>query len=497
MKSSKPTNLDEAIVLINQLYAMNLELMAQQSKLKDQLAWFQKQIFGQKSEKLFPATTNAPDLFAEMLETGNEPQSKTISIAAHERKTKGHGRQEIDLDDFPNETVVLDVTDEEKNCPDCGQPMQECGREESRKLCRRTEFYVKRYLRIKRACKQHPECGVVIAPVAPAFIEKGIVDESVIARVVTDKYEDNIPIRRQEKRFAREGVHLSASTIIGMLDPLAKSLESMLDYAKVMMLQSDILYSDDTNIPVVGDVKGKTKKGCMWTWSDGERYVIFDYSPTRKRAGPESFLGQWRGYLHSDAYAGYNSVHANGVVPVYCWAHARRKFFEAHKAGNRKAERPLQIIGRMFSVERMLRANENMSSERAQAWRTRVSTKCENQLYSWCRKNEISVLPASKLGQAMSYYKNQRNGLQTYLNNIRLNIDNNLSERNLRTLVIGRKNWLFAGNEEGANRAAIFYSVIATCKIQGIKTTEYLEKFMRAIATNRNALPENLLPGIL
>jgi len=192
---------------------------------------------------------------------------------------------------------------------------------------------------------------------------------------------------------------------------------------------------------------------------------------------------------------GYEELHSNGVKPVFCWAHVRRKFFDSLKAGNRLAARPISLIGRMFAVDRAVSKSMATNLDEKQALRNRISSQCENALWEWCQKNEASILPASKLGEAVKYYRNQRHGLRTFFENPRLCLDNNLSERNLRSVVIGRKNWLFAGSDEGAKRAAIFYSVIASCRMQEVDAEEYLVKFMRIMAMNPVCKAEDLVPG--
>lgn len=463
------------------------------ARLNSQLEWLKRQAFGQKSERII-AAENAIDAFAG--EVTNEAVPATRDVAAHTRNVKGHGRNELP-DNLPVDTVVVDVSDTEKFCPECGGEMCECGEETSRRLCRRTEFFIRETRRIKRACKLHSENGVVIADVPASYIPKGIADESVIARTITDKYLDHLPLERQERRFKRDEILITKSTMVGWHERLSADLELVVGLMKEKMLGQNILYSDDTKIPVVGDERGKTKRGYFWTWSDGRRWVVFDYSGTRGQAAPENFLGNWNGFLHSDAYCGYEASHARGVVPVFCWAHARRKFFDALKAGNNLAKRPLSLIGRIFAVDRIVSRSESLSLVEKHILRNRISVRCEQALWLWCSRNETMILPASKLGEALKYYRNQRGGLQTFLRDPRLCLDNNLSERNLRSVVIGRKNWLFAGSDEGAKRAAIFYSIIATCRLQGINAEEFLVKFMQRKAVDPTCSLEGLLPGTL
>lgn len=491
--SNSPSTLREAIATIEAKDAVIEAKDATIARLNGQLEWLKRQAFGQKSEKIV-STNNAIDAFAG--EATEESSSISREVAAHTRTVKGHGRNELP-EDLPVETILVDVSESQKSCPDCGREMSECGFESSRRLCRRTEYFIKETRRIKRACKLHPEVGVVIAEVPSSYIPKGIADESVIARTITDKYLDHLPLDRQERRLSRNGIMITKSTMVDWHSKVACDLEKVVDLMKNLMLGQDILYSDDTKIPVVGDEKGKVKKGFFWTWSDGKRWAVFDYSGTRGQAAPEKFLGDWKGFLHSDAYCGYDASHARGVVPVFCWAHARRMFFNSLKAGNKLAERPLSLIGRIFAIDRIVSQSESMHLIEKHILRNRISKQCEQALWEWCLRNEVKILPTSKLGEAVKYYRNQRYGLLTFLQDPRLCLDNNLSERNLRAVVIGRKNWLFAGSDEGAKRAAIFYSIIATCRLQGIDAEDYLVKFMMKKASDPECHVANLMPGML
>ena len=487
------TTIHDAMRLLSEKDRTIEEKDAVIARLSGQLEWLKRQAFGQKSEKIV-STENAIDAFAG--EVTNEPAPATREVAAHSRSVKGHGRNELP-ESLPVETVVVDVPDARKACPECGAEMCECGVETSRRLCRRTEFFVRETRRIKRACRLHPEAGVAVADAPASYVPKGIADERVIARTVTDKHLDHLPLDRQERRFSRDGILIAKSTMVGWHERLAADLEPVVGLMKERMLAQDVLFSDDTKIPVVGDEKGRTKRGFFWTWSDGRRWAVFDYSGTRGQAAPENFLGGWKGFLHSDAYCGYEASHARGVTPVFCWAHARRKFFDALKAGNKLAQRPLSLIGRIFAVDRIVSRSASASPAERHAMRNRISSRCEQALWQWCSRNETMILPASKLGEALKYYRNQRHGLLTFLRDPRLCLDNNLSERNLRSVVVGRKNWLFAGSDEGAKRAAVFYSVMATCRLQGIDAEEYLVKFMQRKAVDPGCSLDELLPGTL
>jgi len=225
-----PSTLTEAIATIEAKDAVI-------ARLNEQLEWLKRQAFGQKSEKII-SSENAIDAFAG--EVTNDISPATREVAAHQRNVKGHGRNELP-DSLPIETIVIDVSDTQKICPDCGGELCECGEETSRRLCRRTEYFIKETKRIKRACKLHPEAGVAIADMPESYIPKGIADEAVIAHVVTDKYLDHLPLDRQERRFARQDILIGKSTMVDWLDWLATDLTPVVAAMKASMLTSDIL----------------------------------------------------------------------------------------------------------------------------------------------------------------------------------------------------------------------------------------------------------------
>lgn len=466
------------------------------TKLEDQLEWLKKQVFGAKSERTI-VPNNQEDIFGKNLENIDSKQAPKQVVTQHERKIKGHGRNELP-DSLEEEVIQLELNESERICSECNTPMCSCGEETSYRLAIRSQYVKIKTVRIKYSCKAHPESGVLIAPVAPAYIPKGILTESTIAHSIVEKYEWHNPLERQEKKMEREGILVSATTLLDCQKKVALDIDRVFNAIKNELLTSDILYSDDTKIPVISDEKRKTKSGFFWTWSDGNKWALFDYSSSRSKTDPLKFLGNWRGYLHSDAYSVYDVIHKNGVTPVYCWAHVRRKYFEAVKAGNKLAVRPMSLINRIFYVDRAIKNNAKNSVDNKSAIRNRISKKLEETLFEWCRNNETSILPSSRLGEAVSYYRNQRHGLLTFLQDSRLSLDNNLSERNLRGIVIGRKNWLFAGNDESAKRAAVFCSIIASCKLQNIDPKKYFEAFMKYMATNPVEInASDLMPGKL
>ena len=222
--------------------------------------------------------------------------------------------------------------------------------------------------------------------------------------------------------------------------------------------------------------------------------VVFEYTNSRKRDGPESFLRGYRGYLQADAFRGYDRIYAGGdVVEVACWAHARRKFFNAQAAHRAEAARVLELIGRLYAVEHRAR-DRKVAPERLLSWRQRHARRRLNRLRGELDRLSLSVLPRSPLGQAIRYTLNNFKALTRYTEAPYLSIDNNHSERQIKQMVIGRKNWLFAGSEDGAENAAILFSVIVSCKLADADPFAYLRDVLMRIHAHPASRVEELIP---
>jgi transposase len=473
--------------------------------LQERLRWFEKQIFGQKADRLPPTPhPSLISLFGDAEEPPVEAQAdtapKTTTVTYERTAPKGHGRNSWP-DDLPRVEEIQEPCDEEKICA-CGKNKMRVDEDKTELLEQiPQQLYVKVIVRPKYACPLHPENGVSQAKARPRFIPKGNVGEALVTHIIMQKYVNHMPLNRQEKDYKRLGVHIPVSTMLGWIEQGAKHLAPIVESMHKDIIAGDIAYSDDTCIPVLReDKKNAAHRGFMWLYSNGEDAVVFDYRSGRGSKGPSTFLKDFKGYLHSDIFAGYKELHRTGVTPVYCWAHARRKFVAAlgtptHN-GDERARRAIQIIGRLFLVERYAR-HKHLSAFEVQVLRTRLSKEISNRLESYCKKIELKVLPKSLLGKAMAYLRRNRNEFLTYIDDGRLSIDNNFSERQIRQVVIGRKNYMFCGSEDGADRAAIFYSIAGTCQLLGIDPWKYLVHVFRIFAEVPDSLPATLTPKAL
>jgi len=263
--------------------------------------------------------------------------------------------------------------------------------------------------------------------------------------------------------------------VAGLLEPVYKAM-------KTDVLESKVIHSDDTPVPVLEKGRKSTKTGRLWVNVGDKDHdnIVFDYTPDRKRAGPINFLKGFQGYLQADAYPGYDVLYRDhGITEVGCWAHARRRFVDAKTTDLPKAAVALSLIGQLYEVER---SAQGLPPEDVLRMRQERSKSIMASLRAWLEQCEGSVLPRSPLGEAIRYTLNQWEALNRYLDDGDLAIDNNAAERGLRCVAIGRKNWTFCGSDAGGRRAAVLYSMTASCKRHGIDTLAYIKDCIEQVS---------------
>lgn len=347
-------------------------------------------------------------------------------------------------------------------------------------------------VRPKYSC---PRCheGVSIAPAPPQAVEKSMATEGLLAHVVVSKYADHLPLYRQERIFARHGLDLPRSTLVGFVAQTASALEPIVLELKRQVVKTDYLQTDDTSVVILDSGVGDGRfRGHFWAYLDPlGRQVVYDVTPTRERDGPQRFLQEFRGYLQADAYTGYDQLYRGGVrVEVGCWAHARRYFVEALESDKRAAV-ILELVQKLYRVEKDAK---NLDADARRQLRLERSVAALDEIEHERHRLEQEVLPRSPLGEALRYLGNQWRALRRYTEDGRLRIDNNGAERQLRTVAVGRKNWLFAGSMDGAKRAALLYSLIQSCQLAGIGPFHYLQDVLLRVATHSHSRVAELTP---
>lgn len=413
-------------------------------------------------------------------------------------KKKPRGRKPLPSH-LPREREVIEVAAQERACPVCGGERHRIGYEVSETLeFQPARLFVLEHAREKLACRRC-EGEVAIAAAADKVIDKGLPGPGLLADIIVGKYEDKLPLYRQVKRYRRLGVELSPSTLsdwVGagaeLLSPLAK-----LEGAKV--LESFLLQTDDTGLKVLDrGHPGNIKRGALWGHIGDGAHVYFFYSPDRKKQWPQDFLASREGYIQADAaqvYDGLFTRPGSKAIEVGCWMHARRKFVEALDAGDVRAAIALKWIKKLYKVERRATAARASPEERLTLRRSR-SKPVLDELGAWLEHVRAIEPPKTPLGKALTYAHNQWEALGRFLEDGRLPLDNGAPERLNRIIAVGRKNYLFAGSDAGGERAAVIYSLVGGCAVNGVDPWAYFSDVLAKLASGwKQSRLEELLPA--
>ncbi len=527
-----PTDLASCHALIKELLDQLSSSHRKLTQMEHQLQQLLRRLYGRSSEKIDPRQLV---LFAELLKQmeaesppAEVPQAPMEAPAA--ARGKGHGRRRIP-EDLPRERRLHDLLEEQKPCPCCGALREVIGQETSEQLDYvPAQLKVIEHVRLKYICKAcearaaegGPQIATAEKPLAP--IEKGLAAPGLLAQVIVGKYCDHVPLNRLERIFRRHEIDLPRSTQWGWVFQCGQLLKPLTDLMAAEVRASRILHTDDTPVDVLDPPRGRTRQGRFWVYvgDAGHPYVVFDYTPNRSRDGPMEFLKDWgkdeRKYLQADAFGGYDGLYAGQaggqVIEVACWAHARRYFYNARKSDPAHSAQALGYIRLLYDVER--EAKDLSAVERAAVRQERSApilvefrqwlgsllpggpagpggTYCRGvaQGEAWRRS---LVLPKSPMGEAITYAFNQWAALCVYLLDGELDIDNNVSERALRRIAVGRNNWQFIGSDNGGATAAMMFSLIATCERHHVNPFEYLRDVLTRIASHASSRLAELLP---
>jgi transposase len=456
--------------------------------LESQLAMYKRMQFGQKRER-FEGDPDQMSLPFDAEPAAAEQQQEEIKekIEYVRRRPNHKGRAKLP-EHLPVEEIEIhpggDLSD-----------MVCIGKEITEELeCEPARFYIKRYIRYKYAAKNGE--GVKIGELPERVIDKGIPGAGLLAMILTDKYMDHLPLYRQKQRFARENIQIASSTIEGWTKEALIKLHPLYEQLIFDTKAKGYLQVDETPIRVLdSDKKGAAHQGYYWVYhAPLEGAVLFDYSPTRGSNAPLPILGSFRGYLQTDGYAVYEKyARSKDVVHLACWAHARREFERALDNDRPRAEKALLMIQRLYAVERQAR-EEKLAAEQIKELRLTESLPVINELGKWIFEEIKSTLPKSQIGKAMAYAYARWDGLSAYLYDGNLQIDNNLCENTLRGVALGRKNYLFAGSHEAAQRAAMIYSFFAICKKHEVNPFQWLKYTLENIMTINHKKIKDLYP---
>ena len=471
--------------------------------LKEQLAWFQKQVFGAKSERIIADLGQQSLPFAEAEVAAAPVGEATEEVRYQRRRTlNNRGKDTISFpDDLPVERKILDVPEQEKICSETGKPLVCIGEEITRKLARKAEqFFIIEMVRPKYASRKNPDQGILTAALPDSIIDRCPADESLLASILTAKFADHLPLYRQVQMLRRSDVHISRQTLSKWVLSLAAGLAPLYEAMKVRVLESGVVFVDESPISLQTPGKGHCKKAYMWVYAGGgggdPPYRFFDFRTSRSHAHVEQILKDYRGVLHSDKYAAYEKLAKREDIQwCPCMAHVRRKFVEAEGGDPGLRRRILRKIRHLFMLERIAWAR---NPEERLRIRRQIEKPVLESLTAMVKERILAggLLPKSKFSQALNYYLELAPHFENYLNHPDARLDNNVAERAIRPLTIGRKNWMFVGSETGGQAGATILSLVQTCRNLGINPQEYLEDVLRRIMSHPARRIEELLPNL-
>ncbi len=503
----------ERVELLKQLQQKDRELASVQHQLQALL----RRYYGRSSEKMDP---HQQLLFENLIDQVIPEMPREASAPAKKPAgpgRQGHGRRRLPPD-VTRQKIIHDLPEAAKPCPCCGELRHIIGKEthEQLELVPAT-LKVLEHVRLTYGCPRcernassaGPQIVTADKPLLP--IEKGLAAPGLLSYVIVSKYGDHLPMHRLERIFDRYGIQIARSTMCDWAAQCAEALGPLYDLMIDEVRASQIIHTDDTPVKVRDRNRTQTRTGRFWVYlgDNDHPYTVFAYTPSRSRDGPMAFLQDWgqdQGvYLQADAFGGYDGIYAGEaggcVTEVACWAHARRKFYDARSSDPELSAQALAYVRLLYDVEKQAKesaekAQADLASERYRL-RQELAVPRLAQFRTWLESQQAerggSVLPKSPMGQAIQYAFNQWEALCVYATDGRLNIDNNASENALRRVAIGRKNWLFAGSDKGGRTAATLFSLIATCQRHKVEPMAYLRDVLTRIA----AIPVNQLGTLL
>jgi transposase len=513
-----------------------------------------QRLYGQRSERYDPSQLLLfADLLAEpaiALTPEETPTVEPIPEAQPKRRCRPHGRRRLP-ENLPRSEQHHELTAAQRVCAGCGGMRSEIGVDRSEQLeyqpasLRVIEHIVHKYA--CTCCSRPPTASasqdlesvamsshlsespsmdagdadekkvatplsdisisglasspdrVISAAIPPQPIPKGLPGPGLLAHLIVSKYTDHLPLYRLERIYERQGVFLPRSTLCDWLAACGQLLGPLYDLLRTEMLRSQVLHTDDTPVKLQDPTTHQLSIARLWTYlgDDAHPYNVFDFTPTRKRDGPQKFLATFQGYLQADAFTGYDCLYLPDprtamarIFEVACHAHARRKFYEARKSDAVRAHWALGYYRQLYALER---AAQDLEPAQRLLMRQDFSAPILDQFHVWLVAERQEVLPKSPMAVAIGYALNNWEALRRYTEAGFLQIDNNVAEREMKKIAIGRKNWLHIGSEQGGRTAAVLFTFTSTCQRLSVEPWAYLSDVLKRLPT---AAPEQL-PALL
>ncbi len=485
----------EIIQLKEQLQKLEgLQLLALQ--LQQQLSQLQKMIFGSRQERFVPAEVNttqlALDIQADATASFAVVDAKKITYirtnVSVEQKPLSHpGRMKLP-EHLRREEIIIEPAEAITGLRKMGEEVTEVLEWQP------GELFVKKYVRPKYARPDNQ--GVLIGKLPSRPLEKAMAGPGLLSQIVIDKYVDHLPLYRQIQRFERGGLKLPYSTLTNWVGSTCRLIRPLYEALKTEVLNSHYLHADETPIKVMDkDKKGQTHRGYFWMYQNSlEKLVLFDYQEGRGREGPMNVLENFRGFLQTDGYSAYEIFDKRpDITLLHCMAHARRMFHEALENDRARAEHAMNEVQKLYAIERSCK-DQQLNYAEIQSIRQEQSVPLLKSLGSWMKEQYQQVTPKSPIGKALAYSSERWDRLSLYATNGMLNIDNNPVENSIPPVAVGRKNYLFAGSHEAAQRSAMLYSLLGTCKLHGIEPYKWLKTVLELIADHSINRISELLP---
>lgn len=477
-----------------------VDLLAKVADLEHQLRVYSRWVFGPRSEKrvIDELPARPQELFSFMLPREEAQRladqtgamgSVTLEASANQAKPRKSAPRRTDFGDAqPHVRTQIEIAEDKRQC--CGRTMEPMGEESTKVLERVESTIVHEIARVKYCCRVC-QMKVLTAPLTTRGLDRTLLGNSFLVSLAIERFQHHMPYHRLEQKYKSEGLPVQRSVLCRSMIALSERFEPVMQPLREEVLSEGVAFADETSVVFQeAPSTGERAKGWMWLYANKSGDYLFDINESRGKDSPAKMLANFAGYLHVDGYSVYPAViDPEHVKIVACWAHARRGFVEAGGSESKLAQKAVEKIGKLFELETDLAALDAMERQRLRAER---APPLLDDFRVWCESTLPKLLPSGPLAGAIGYCLNRWNDLVRYVSDGRLEISNNRSERAIRPFATGRKNWEFVGNERGGRAAAIYYSLITTCKARGINVHDYLFDAMLRLAEGGD--PATLTP---
>jgi transposase len=510
--AANPLLPDDPILLQQMLRELLATLQTRDRELEEvrqRLDQLLRRLYGPKAERFNP---HQPWLLPELVPGQAEtpaaepaPADGPDDATARPQRRRGHGRKKLP-EDLPRRRLEHILPEAQRLCPDCGGVCQKFAEEISEQLdYQPASLFVWQHVRCKYACGTCHD-HVLAAPAAVAVIDKGLPGPGLLAQIAASKYADHLPLHRLERILGRHGIDLARSTMCAWMAQVAQLFRPVVELMGDLVRQSKLVHTDATKMPYLDPetAPGRTLSGQMWLYYGDRDHPcnVFDFCADHSASGIDAFLKNksYHGYLNADAHNIYDHLFLSGaIIELGCWAHCRRNFYESKDSDPVRAHLVLAHIRQLYQVEEQAQkivAERGLQGGDADLLRGQLRQEqalpVMNALRHWLEAEAAKVLPKSPISQAIAYALRHWQALTRYLQDGFLDIDNNVAERTLRHIAIGRKNWLFAGSNQGGRTAAILFSVTSTCHRHHVDAFAYMHDLLQRLAHDPEPAPEVL-----